>query len=109
MAATAQRRGVSVVIFPEGTRSRDGALKPFRPAGAEAMLAAADSLPVIPTAIDGSWRLLVHNLRPVPYGTTVRIAFGAPIAREPGDAAARLDESREWIERKLEGWRASAT
>jgi 1-acyl-sn-glycerol-3-phosphate acyltransferase len=106
MATTAQRRDVSVVIFPEGTRSRDGTLQRFKASGAEALLGAADRLPVVPTAIDGSWRLLRHNLKPVPFGTTVRVGFGAPIERTPGDAARRVEEARGWIERKLDSWRA---
>lgn len=109
MASTAQRRGVSVVIFPEGTRSRDGAIKTFKTGGAEALLSAADRLPVVPAAIDGAWRLLVHNMMPVPFGTTVRVAFGAPIPRSEGDAAERLEDARAWINEKLEEWRAGGT
>jgi 1-acyl-sn-glycerol-3-phosphate acyltransferase len=108
MASTAQRRNVSVVIFPEGTRSRDGRLQRFKASGTEALLDAADRLPVVPTAVDGSWRLLRHNLRPVPYGTTVRVAFGRPIERSPGDADRVLAEAREWIGRTLDGWRVDA-
>jgi 1-acyl-sn-glycerol-3-phosphate acyltransferase len=109
MATTAQRRDVSVVIFPEGTRSRDGRLQRFKASGAEALLAAADRLPVVPTTIDGSWRLLRHNLKPVPFGITVRVAFGAPIERAPADAAQRVEDARAWIEQQLESWRVGGS
>lgn len=106
MAREAQRRGVSVVIFPEGTRSRSGELGPFRPAGSAALLKAANELPVVPTAIDGSWRL--HKLWPVPLGTKVRIKFGAPIARFKGDHDELLEASRAIIDETLRSWAAVA-
>lgn len=105
MAQTAQARDVSVVIFPEGTRSRDGGLGRFRRAGSEALLQAADRLPCVPVAIDGSWRLSERNLLPVPFGTRVRIRFGDPIPRSPGDARALLGQAREFIETTLSEWR----
>jgi 1-acyl-sn-glycerol-3-phosphate acyltransferase len=105
MARTAQERDVSVVIFPEGSRSRDGRLRKFRPSGTAALLTSADELPVVPVAIDGSWRLLLHNLFPVPFGTTIRVKLGDPIARIKGDAAAITAAAEAWIDDTLTGWR----
>lgn len=102
MAREAQRRNVSVVIFPEGTRSQSGELGPFRPAGSTALLKAADRLPVVPTAIDGSWRL--HKLWPAPIGAKIRIRFGAPIARTQGDHEQLLELSRAFIDETLQTW-----
>jgi len=106
MAATAQARDVSVVILPAGTRSRDGRLGPFRRGGAEAMLAAADCLPVVPAVIDGSWRLLRNGLMPVPFGTVVRVRFGEPLSRHAGDAADVGERAEREIRRTLAAWRA---
>jgi 1-acyl-sn-glycerol-3-phosphate acyltransferase len=102
-------RGVSALIYPEGTRSRDGALRPFRRAGALALFEAAPEVAVVPLAIDESWRLLRFNLMPVPFGTRVRVWIGAPIARaKDEDRVALLEETRAEIERTLERWRARA-
>lgn len=90
-----QARNRSAVIFPEGTRSRDGALQPFRRAGARALLAAADQLAVVPVAVQGSWQL--NRMWPFRPGKTVHISFGAPIARTADDAARVLVEAKEWI------------
>jgi 1-acyl-sn-glycerol-3-phosphate acyltransferase len=106
MAETAQERNVSVVIFPEGTRSRDGSLGEFRPAGSKVLLRSANDLPVVPVAVDGSWRLFANNLLPVPFGTTVRISFGEPLDREPGDEDDKVAAARAWIDGTLEGWRS---
>lgn len=106
MAREAQERGVSVVIFPEGTRSRDGSLGEFKRAGSVALLQYADQLPVVPMAIDGAWRLLAHNMMPVPFGTKVRVRFGDPIARQSGDADTVLDQAHTFIQSALTEWRA---
>jgi len=88
LAAQVRERGVSAVIFPEGTRARHGMLGKFRPRGTLALLEAAADTPVVPVCIDQSWRLLRHNLMPVPFGIRVRVWIGDPIPR-------RKDEDRE--------------
>jgi 1-acyl-sn-glycerol-3-phosphate acyltransferase len=107
MARTAQARNVSLAIFPEGTRSRDGRLQKFKRAGSRALLEAADQLPVVPVAVDGAWRLLAHNLRPVPFGTTVRVRFGDPIPRRAGDAAEVAATAETWIGQTLDEWQGA--
>ena len=105
MARVAQDRGVSVVIFPEGTRSRDGSLGRFSQGGSKALLKAADRLEVVPVAIDGSWKLLRHNLAPVPFGTRVRMRLGDPIGRADGDGSDLVAASEAWISATLDEWR----
>jgi len=103
-----QDRGVSAVIYPEGTRGRRGEMRPFKPAGAVALLEAAPTLAVVPMAVDESWRLLSYNLFPVPFGVRVRVYFGAPIPREGAkDGRAVLARARAEIEDKLRRWRAA--
>ena len=99
MARNAQERGVSAVIFPEGRRSKDGGLLPFKTAGAKTMLKAADQLPVVPTLVEGSWRL--NQLFPFTPGARVTIKFGDPISRQPGDAAEVLDQVESWMHSHL--------
>lgn len=102
-----QERGVSPVIFPEGTRSRDGKLKQFRTSGTEALFEAAPDLAIVPTTIDGSWQLLKHKLMPIPFGTEVRIRFGAPVPRVSGEKVGEvLDQVRDSIADTLDQWRA---
>jgi 1-acyl-sn-glycerol-3-phosphate acyltransferase len=103
----AQTRGVSVVIYPEGTRSRAGELKPFKPGGTITLLQAAPGVEVVPVTIDGSWRLLCHNLLPVPFGTRIRVRFAEPIARSAEDDPAQLlARAHEEIETTLLRWRS---
>ena len=53
--------GVSVIIFPEGTRSLDGELGPFKKGGF--MVALDLDLPILPVSITGSHRVLPKGTR----------------------------------------------
>lgn len=104
-----RRGGPSAMIFPEGTRAREGELGRFKPAGTLALLEEAPETPVIPVTLDQSWRLLQHNFLPVPWGVRVRVHIGAPIARQPGeDHAALLERVRDEIAATLARWRDEA-
>ena len=101
-----EERGVSIVIYPEGTRAREGVLKPFKLAGSLALLEAAPNLPVVAVAIDESWKLVRRRFLPVPFGTRVRFHLGEPIPRAPGeDRAALLRRVENEIRATLERWR----
>jgi 1-acyl-sn-glycerol-3-phosphate acyltransferase len=109
LGARAALRGVSVLIYPEGTRARTGELKAFKPAGTLALLAAAPGMPVVPLAVDGSWKLLRHRFLPVPFGTLVRVHIGEPIPRAPDeDKEALLERAEREIRTTIEGWRNAA-
>jgi 1-acyl-sn-glycerol-3-phosphate acyltransferase len=96
----------SAVIFPDGTRARHGALGEFRRAGLAALLDAAPDTPVVPMAIDESWRLLHHNMLPVPWGIRIRVGLGEPIARTGNeDKAALVARVRDEIDAMLRRWR----
>lgn len=102
-----RERGVSAVIYPEGTRARHGSLGEFKPKGFLELLDAAPGVAVLPVAIDNSWKLLRYNLLPVPFGTRVRVYMGKPIHRHAGeDGSALLERVREEIAGVLDRWRS---
>jgi 1-acyl-sn-glycerol-3-phosphate acyltransferase len=105
LGARAQAGGVSPVIFPEGTRARRGALGEFRRTGTAALLEAAPDVPVLPLTIDQSWRLLAHNMLPVPWGVRVRVRLGEPIVRRGQDTDDILRGVRDEMETTLARWR----
>jgi 1-acyl-sn-glycerol-3-phosphate acyltransferase len=105
MAAECQSRDVSAAIFPEGTRSRDGSLGEYRVGGVAALMEGAPDLEIIPTVIDGSWKVFLNNMLPVPFGTQVRVAFGEPIRRSPDeDPQVVLEQCRKWAAETLTRW-----
>ncbi|MFQ5478457.1 MAG: lysophospholipid acyltransferase family protein [Candidatus Binatia bacterium] len=110
VAATAQERGVSAVIYPEGTRARSGELGRFKASGTRALLGAAPEIPVVPVAIDNSWKLLANNLLPVPFGTRIHVYVGEPISRHRGEDPDEIaSRARHEIASALIRWRKEAS
>ncbi len=76
VAASLLRRGKMVMIFPEGCRTLDGALLPFRKG--VGVLAAELSVPVVPVWINGTYEAWpVGQTLPKPGRVTV--SFGKPV------------------------------
>jgi 1-acyl-sn-glycerol-3-phosphate acyltransferase len=76
IAARKISEGTSVVMFPEGSRSYDGAPQPFMNGGFT--LAIRAQVPICPITLDGSWALMPRTTLKIKTGT-VRIDIGQPI------------------------------
>ena len=76
VAARKIREGTSVVIFPEGTRSYDGALQPFMNGGFT--LAIRAGVPIVPITINGTWAIIPRTTLRIKQGT-IRIVIERPI------------------------------
>ena len=75
-AAAALRAGNSFLIFPEGTRSRTGALLPFKKGGF--IMALKGQAPIVPVAMTGA-RSAMRKGSPLIYPVQVRVRFGTPV------------------------------
>jgi len=89
-AAARIREGTSVVIFPEGTRSPDGRLRPFKAGGI--LLAVKAGCRVVPVAVSGSHRILPKGTLKVRSGE-VRVGIGPAVntVREGGRSRSKDD------------------
>lgn len=90
----------AAVIFPEGTRAREGTIKKFRYAGFASLMQTAPKAPIVPVAIDGSWRLVPQSRGPIPWGVTVHVHIGKPIERGAHESLKKLMEEVESYVRK---------
>ena len=85
--AEAAKRGISLIVFPEGTLKRSTGLMDFRTGAFQA--AAQAGIPVVPVALrgirsvlrDGTWYL---------RRAAVSVTFGAPVTAEAADWAAAV-------------------
>jgi long-chain acyl-CoA synthetase len=106
-AGEAMDRGYSVMIFPEGTRSQDGRLQPFR--SGIGLLAQESQVPIVPVALVGLGAMklgLLHKRRVRWFRSgklEVRVGRAIPVEvqqGEPAQLAAMLEEAvRALLER----------
>ena len=109
--------GMPVMIFPEGTRSRDGRMGPFKPGAFR--LAIEAQVPVLPVAVSGSaygmpkgspWirptLVLVRVLEPI----DTKGMTGADVVRLMGMARERIAAAEQELsaERAALGWETRA-
>ncbi|MDX1623655.1 MAG: AMP-binding protein [Gemmatimonadota bacterium] len=71
--------GESVLIFPEGTRSRSGEIQPFKPG--LGLIAWELAMPVVPVHVAGTHEAMPPG-RSVPHRHPVRVTFAEPMAPE---------------------------
>jgi 1-acyl-sn-glycerol-3-phosphate acyltransferase len=99
LAAERIAAGASVVIFPEGTRTLDGSLLPFK-RGAF-LLAAKAGVPIVPFTINGSREINPRNRLEL-YPGTINVSFAAPIPTAQVPEGELLERVREAIAARLE-------
>ncbi|MCB1692402.1 MAG: 1-acyl-sn-glycerol-3-phosphate acyltransferase [Pseudomonadales bacterium] len=95
--------GISVVFFPEGTRSRTGALGQFKKGAFR--LAQELQLPILPVTIHNTRRVLPSDGTAIVPGK-VRLEIHDPIETKgagPADVARLVNKCREVIAKSLEG------
>jgi 1-acyl-sn-glycerol-3-phosphate acyltransferase len=96
-------RGSCLVVFPEGTRSRDGSLLPFKKG--PFFLAMESGAPVVPVSIAGATRMLPKGSTRLRSGA-VTVTFHAPL--HPADYADK-EKLMEAVRSAIESGVAPAT
>lgn len=70
------KNGISICIFPEGTRSKDGQMQPFHEGSLK--MAAKTGCPIIPMAISNSAQIFENHM-PFVRPCKVIVEYGAPV------------------------------
>jgi 1-acyl-sn-glycerol-3-phosphate acyltransferase len=73
------KNGAAVLMFPEGTRTRDGSIAPLQ-AGL-ITIAGRTGVPVVPAVIDGAFEAWPRTCW-LPRPHTIRVAYGRPLPPE---------------------------
>lgn len=100
-------RGQIPILFPEGTRTKDGNVGKFYSAGFR-KLNECTKLPVVCCALDGGYQVrdlvnIMRNLQNGSYRVKVLKVFESPASKE--EEVNILEESKNLIQRQLDEWR----
>lgn len=100
-------RGISVIVYPEGTRSKDGELLPFKKGAFH--LAAKSRTAIIPLHIHGT-RLALPKGGLLMRKNSIHIRFGQPLLPPTGDDARALqafvEEGQQSVAR-MKAWHSA--
>lgn len=86
MVGTILAQGEPVLIFPEGTRSRNGSLQDFKPG--VGLIAWEYQVPVVPAYIHGAYDAMPAG-QTLPSRVPLKVRFGAPLQMDAYQATAR--------------------
>ena len=97
-AAEKVKKGASVLIFPEGTRSAAGSLLPFKRGGF--LLAVKSGVPIVPVSIRGTENLMKKESILIRPGA-VKVVIGKPIPVSDADEKLLMEMLKKAIEEGL--------
>lgn len=90
----------SAVIFPEGTRSKDGQVRTFQSAGVATILKKCPNALLVPIVINNAWRMVQYGIYPL--GPFEHLTFEVLTPIEPNGRSAEelVKEAEETIRSK---------
>nr|WP_298923095.1 lysophospholipid acyltransferase family protein [uncultured Allomuricauda sp.] len=91
-----EKNNRAAVIFPEGTRSRNGHPKPFKPMGLKILLKKAPSALIVPISINNSWKILRFGKFPMGLGSYLKFEVHSPM-ENTGDIDALITEVEKQV------------
>jgi len=91
----------SAVIFPEGTRSKNGKPKRFSPNGLKILCKYAPSAYVVPVTINNSWKMFKFGSFPLGLGNNLSFTVHAPIKVSEYNFETLLEKAEQAVVSKI--------
>ncbi|MES2427927.1 MAG: lysophospholipid acyltransferase family protein [Bacteroidota bacterium] len=91
----------SAVVFPEGTRSKTGLVKPFQAGGIAIILKKCPDALIVPIAINNSWRMIQYGLYPLTTFIKMTWEVLEPIEPNTGTVEEVVKEAQNRIKKAL--------
>ena len=91
----------STVIFAEGTRAKDGKLKPFQVGGIATLLKVVPDALLVPVVIENSWKIVRFGMFPLTVGNPIKWTVLNPIDKSGKNAEEIVLAAENAIREKL--------
>ncbi|HLV63954.1 lysophospholipid acyltransferase family protein [Galbibacter sp.] len=101
LAKYANKNGRSVVIFPEGTRSRNGMPKKFQQGGLKILLKKMPDATLVPVSINNSWKTLRYGKFPFGIGYNLEFEVHQPITNRDLPPEELIDKLEQTISKAV--------
>lgn len=92
----------STVIFPEGTRTRNGQPKPFASNGLKILCKYAPDAWVVPVTINNSWKIFRYGNFPLGMGNKLRFTVHPPLKVNEADFGALFEKTEQAITQHID-------
>jgi len=92
-----EANGRSAVIFPEGTRSKNGKPRKFAPNGIKILCKYAPSAYLVPVTINNSWKMFRYGPFPLGIGNHLTFTVHTPIKASEYDFEELLEKTEQAV------------
>lgn len=92
-----EKHNRTAVIYPEGTRTRDGKPKSFAPNGLKILCKYAPNAYVVPITINNSWKVFKYGPFPLGLGNKLRFTVHPPIPVSECDFSTLFERTEQSV------------
>lgn len=97
-----EENNYAACIFPEGTRTKNGKVKTFMPAGIASLVKTSPSALIVPFAINGNYELMRRGYFPMTFGLHLKYTAFDPIDPKGKDITELTQQIEELIRNEVE-------
>ena len=95
------KKNFSVLIFPEGTRSKNGKVKEFRRSGLKTLIKNMPGAIIVPISIKNSWKFSDQNYFTMPLGVEIVIRFHKSLSNNLKNLESLIDTVESIIHKQV--------